>query len=75
MPLGKFEFHYFLERELCFVRLKIQQLKLVFFYHEYCLWGRSHKSSPLGHNQMNWLQPFATNEFGASSASCVRRFK
>ncbi|MEX6424361.1 MULTISPECIES: class II histone deacetylase [Providencia] len=55
--------------------IKNPAIKTGFFYHEYCLWGRSHKSSPLGHNQMNWLQPFATNEFGASSASCVRRFK
>lgn len=55
--------------------MKDSTIKTGLFYHEYCLWGRSYKSSPLAYNQMNWMQPFANNEFGASSASCVRRFK
>ncbi|MBN5561447.1 class II histone deacetylase [Providencia stuartii] len=58
-----------------FCSMKDSTIKTGLFYHEYCLWGRSYKSSPLAYNQMNWMQPFANNEFGASSASCVRRFK
>lgn len=55
--------------------IKDSTIKTGFFYHEYCLWGKNHKAPPLAYNQMNWMQPFAVNEFGASSASCIRRFK